>query len=141
MINMFCRLAFCFAKSHMYLISLVLPHPVSPIIMTGIPHLGGKKYNNYITAQGRRHVFTIGGARYITRCRRQCIEAHSADQFAQKKNFAFIFQLSGWALVAPSCFMHRKFQMYEDCRSRAAVLLSCSNFAHERNTYVRTRVY
>ena len=33
--------------------------------------------------------------------------------------------------------LHCKFQMYEDCRSRGRhVLLSCSNFGHERNTYV-----
>ena len=39
-------------------------------------------------------------------CQRQCIEVCSADQFAQiaENFFAFIFQLSGWALVAPSCF-------------------------------------
>ena len=32
--------------------------------------------------------------------------ACSADYFAQstEKIFAFIFELSGWALVAPSCF-------------------------------------
>ena len=36
------------------------------------------------------------------RCRRQCIEARSADQSARSaENF---FQLSGWALVAPSFF-------------------------------------
>ena len=47
-----------------------------------------------------------GGARYITRCWRQCIEVCSADQSTHSAEivFAFIFQLSGWALVAPSCF-------------------------------------
>ena len=38
------------------------------------------------------------------RCRRQ---ARSADQSARtdaEKKFAFIFQLSGWAFVAPLCF-------------------------------------
>ena len=58
--------------------------------------------------QGRRHVFTIGGARYIRHWRRQCIEARSivviSPRKARKIFFAFIFQLSGWALVAPSCF-------------------------------------
>ena len=41
-----------------------------------------------------------------SRCRRQCTEVWNADQSARsaEKNFAFIFQLSGWALVAPSCF-------------------------------------
>ena len=40
-------------------------------------------------------------------------EARSADQSVRsaEKFFAFIFQLSGWALVAPSCFLHSKFQM------------------------------
>ena len=39
-------------------------------------------------------------------CRWQCNEVCSDDQSARsmEKNFAFIFQLSGWALVAPSCF-------------------------------------
>ena len=48
-----------------------------------------------------------GGAnRTITHCRRQCIEVRSADQSTQSAEiyFAFIFQLSGWALMAPSCF-------------------------------------
>ena len=29
----------CLARLHMYRMSLVLPHPVSPMITTGIPHL------------------------------------------------------------------------------------------------------
>jgi len=35
------------------------------------------------------------------------IEAHSGDQSARsaEKSFAFIFRLSEWALVAPSCFV------------------------------------
>ena len=38
--------------------------------------------------------------------RKQCIEVCSADQSSQSAEniFAFIFQVSGWALVAPSCF-------------------------------------
>ena len=55
---------------------------------------------------------------------------------ARKNFFAFIFSYQdglSWHLRA----LHCKFQMYEDCRSRGRhVLLSCSNFAHERNTYV-----
>ena len=38
---------------------------------------------------------------------------------ARKKNFAFIFQLSGWALVVPSCFV----LMYEDLCS---IRLTCT---------------
>ena len=38
---------------------------------------------------------------------------------AQKIFFAFIFQLPGWALVAPSCFV----QMYEDLCS---IRLTCT---------------
>ena len=45
-INMFCRCVCCFVKSHMYLISRVLPHPVSPMMMTGIPHLVVKICDN-----------------------------------------------------------------------------------------------
>ena len=40
-------------------------------------------------------------------CRRQCVEARSADLSSArsaKKFFRVIFQLPGWALVAPSCF-------------------------------------
>ena len=35
------------------------------------------------------------------------IEARSGDQSAQSAEnfFAFIFQISGWAVVAPSCFV------------------------------------
>ena len=50
----------------------------------------------------------VGGANStIARCRRQCIEVRSADQSARSAEifFAFIFQLSGWALVAPLCFV------------------------------------
>ena len=36
--------------------------------------------------------------------------------------------------------LHCKFQMYEDCRSQGRhELLPCSNFAHERNSYICTR--
>ena len=49
---------------------------------------------------GRLHEAASGG-----------IEARSGDHSARsaEKFFAFIFQLSGWALVAPSCFalMHQ----------------------------------
>ena len=44
-----------------------------------------------------------GGALYMKRCRRQCIEARSADQSARSAE-KFIFHFSGWALVAPSRF-------------------------------------
>ena len=49
----------------------------------------------------------------------------------------FIYQEGlSWNLRA----LHYKFQMYEDCRSRGRhVLLSCSKFAHERNTYIHRR--
>ena len=61
-----------------------------------------------VPTQGRRQLPKSGGGanRTIARCQRQCIEARSADQSAQSAEnfFAFIFQLSGWALVAPSCF-------------------------------------
>ena len=40
------------------------------------------------------------------RCRRQCIEAISPHE-ARKKIFTFIFQLSGRAIVASSCFVLR----------------------------------
>ena len=72
-----------------------------------------------------------GGALYITRCRRQCIEARSADQ--SERSVETFFHLHSyrdglsWHLRA----LHCKFQMYKDCRSRGRhVLLSCSNKCH-----------
>ena len=52
--------------------------------------------------------------------------ARSAEKF-----FAFIFQLSGWALVAPSCFA----QQVPDVKGLQdpgppCASVSCSNFAH-----------
>ena len=40
-------------------------------------------------------------------CRRQCVEARSADLYIARSGeifFTVIFQLPGWGLVAPSCF-------------------------------------
>ena len=50
---------------------------------------------------------------------------------ARKFFFAFIFQLSGWALVAPSCFA----QQVPDVKGLQdpgppCASVSCSNFAH-----------
>ena len=47
-----------------------------------------------------------GGGVDTERCRRQSIEVRSADQSAQsaEKKFRHHFSVSGWALVAPSCF-------------------------------------
>ena len=73
--------------------------------------------------QGRRHAFTIGGGGG---------GGGGGGQDRLRLHFSAIRMGSRGAFV----LLHCKFQMYEDCRSRAAVLLSCSNFAHERNTYV-----
>ena len=75
-----------------------------------------------------------GGRIYITCCQRQCIKVRSASHRKTflPSYFSYHDGLS-WHLRA----LHCKFQMYKDCRSRGRhVLLSCSNFAHERNTYV-----
>ena len=60
---------------------------------------------------------------------------------ARKNFFTFIFHLSGWALVAPSCFALQ----VPDVRGLQVLGLPgrhvCSNFAHERNTYVHRGVY
>ena len=60
-------------------------------------------------------------------------EVRNADQSARsvEKIFAFIFQLSGWALVAPSCFA----QQVPDVKGLQdpgppCASFSCSNFAH-----------
>ena len=63
----------------------------------------------------------------------RCTEVCRADQSAQSAEifFAFIFQLSGWALVAPSCFA----QQVPDVKGLRdpgppCASVSCSNFAH-----------
>ena len=85
-----------------------------------------------------------GGALYIKRCQRQCIEARSADQSARSAEKIFRLQFSLLRMGSRGTFslLHCKFQMYEDCRSQGRhELLPCSNFAHERNTYVHGGVY
>ena len=82
------------------------------------------------------------------RYQRQCIEACSVDQSeAWKKIFAFIFQLSGWALVAPSCFA-LQVPGVRGLQARGhhvhCFFLAQLDFAHERNTcihrgYTRSR--
>ena len=65
-------------------------------------------FSRYESNSGAETATKSGGAnRTIARCRRQCIEVCSADQSARSAEmfFAFIFQISGWALVAPSCFV------------------------------------
>ena len=55
----------------------------------------------------------------------------------RKKKFRLHFSAIRMGSRGTFVLLHCKFQMYEDCRSRGRhVLLSCSNFAHERNTYV-----
>ena len=61
-----------------------------------------------------------------------CTEACRADQSARSAEnfFTFIFQLSGWALVAPSCFA----QQVPDVKGlqdpgQPCASVSCSNFA------------
>ena len=65
--------------------------------------------------------------------RRQCIEARSAD--ARKKNFAFNFYFSGWALVAPSRFCTASSRCTRIAGPRAAM----SFFLQISLTNVRTR--
>ena len=55
-----------------------------------------------------------------------------------KKISAFIFQLSGWALVAPSCFALQVPGVRGLQAQGRHVLLSCSNFTHERSYVMRT---
>ena len=44
--------------------------------------------------QGRRHVFTNGGHVAYARCRRQCIEVRSGDQFARSAEIFFRLHFS-----------------------------------------------
>ena len=93
-----------------------------------------------ISRGGGTYLQLGGGQDNITRCRRQCIEARSADQSARSAGKIFRLHFSAIRMGCRGTFvlLHCKFQMYEDCRSRGRhVLLSCSNFAHERNTYVQ----
>ena len=55
-------------------------------------------------SQGQRYVFTIGGTRYVTRCRRQCIEADSGDQFARSAEIFFHLHFSAiWMGCETEC--------------------------------------
>ena len=89
----------------------------------------------------------VGGGGHhnnIKRCRRQCIEARSAYQSARsaEKIFRLHFSLLRMVSRGTLAALHCKFQMYEDCRAQGRhELLPCSNFAHERNTYVHGGVY
>ena len=95
----------------------------------------------WMDTRGGYRIYERGALYYIKRCRRQCIEARSADQSARSRGKffspSFFTSQNGlsWHLRA----LHCKFQ---DCRSQGRhELLSCSNFAHERNTYVHRGVY
>ena len=77
--------------------------------------------------------FEKGGFFYMQDCcRRQCTEVRSADQSAQSADtFNFIFQLSGWSVVAPSCFALQ----VPDVKGQQdpgppCASVSCSDFAH-----------
>ena len=69
------------------------------------------KQTKLLVRGGGTYLQLGGQARGVAyaRCQTQCIEVRSADQSAQSADifFAFIIQLSGWALVAPSCFVLR----------------------------------
>ena len=54
----------------------------------------------------------VGGGRLQKGAAYRCVVVISPRK-ARKKMFTFIFQLSGWALVAPSCFV-LTFLMYQD---------------------------
>ena len=85
------------------------------------------------------NIHVSGGSRILERGARlqaaegSRTEARSADQSARSGEnfFSFIFQLSGWALVAPSCFA----QQVPDVKGLQdpgppCASISCSNFAH-----------
>ena len=104
--------------------------PIGTRVRQQAPHSKGRGGGTYLQ---------LGGQDNITRCRRQCIEARSGDQSARSAEKFFRLHFSAIRMGSRGTFvlLHCKFQMYEDCRSRGRhVLLSCSNFAHERNTYV-----
>ena len=63
----------------------------------GLPFMDKLNVLHYTSGVARNVELAGHGQIRTLHCRRQCAEIF----------FAFIFQLSGWALVAPSCFALR----------------------------------
>ena len=71
------------------------------------------------TAGAAARIYNWGGKNVITRCRRQCTEAHKVDQSARSAEMFFRLHFSAIRMGSRGTFvlLHCKFQMYEDCRS------------------------
>ena len=80
-----------------------------------------------------------GGAPYIKRCQRQCIEVRIDDQSVQsaEKHFRLHFSLlrMGSRATFTLCTASSR------CTRIAGPSRAASNFAHEHNTYVHGGVY
>ena len=89
-------------------------------------------------------IYNWGGQDNITRCRRQCIEACSADQSARSAENFFRLHLSAIRMGSRGTFvlLHCKFQMYEDCRSRGhhVLLLAQISLTNVIRTYTGTGI-
>ena len=77
-------------------------------------------YERYIESRGGGTYLQLGGQDNITRCRRQCIEARSADQSVRsaEKNFRLHFSAIRMGSRGTFVLFALQVQMYEDCRSR-----------------------
>ena len=87
--------------------------------MTAIPHIGVA-----VICRMVRWSYMLPEAVH-----KRCVVLISPRE-AQKIYFAFIFQLSGWALVAPLCLALQVPDVQGLQARDHHVLLSCSNFAH-----------
>ena len=99
----------------------------------------------YVTLQGRIQDFRKGGS-FIWRAAAEGSAQRRVvlinPRKAWKKIFSFFSQLSGWALVAPSCFT-LQFQMWNECRTRGRQMLPflAQISLTQHNTYFRIKLY
>ena len=84
-----------------------------------------------------------GGAPYMKRCRRQCIEARSADQSARspEKIFRLHFSLLKMGSRGTFALCTASSRCTRIAGPRAAMSICLAYFAHECNTYTYTEGY
>ena len=93
--------------------------------------------------RGGYWIYERGGALYMKRCRRQCIEARSADQSARSAENFFRLHFSLLRMGSRDTFAlcTASSRCMRIAGPRAAMSFFLAYFAHERNTYVHGGVY
>ena len=93
--------------------------------------------------RGGYRIYERGGHHYMKRCRRQCIEARSADQSvgSAEKNFRLHFSLLRMGSRGTFALCTASSRCTRIAGPRAAMSFFLAYFAHERNTYVHGGVY